>query len=337
MDLPVTGECRLLHTCEMCEHNNDDDCKADHNEHNRWLVNKRMGDVKYKIIVGSNKGGVGKSTVTTNLACALSQKGYKVGLADADLHGPNVPKLVNAESVRLKAEETGIIPFETENGLRVASLGFLIEDPNMHIAWRDAVKFDFIVELLGNINWGELDYLLFDLPPGTGNEQITIIDFIGEVDGAIIVTTPQDLALLDARKMISFARDSNVPIVGVIENMSYFIFEGAERSKLEKLVETELKGMNLSSEDETKVQNLFDKILNQEHHIFKTGGGKRLAEELVLPYLGAIPLDTDITSQSDEGIPVVISKPNCSATKAFLELAENCHKFLNPEETLATG
>jgi Mrp family chromosome partitioning ATPase len=321
----------------MCEYNNDDDCKADHNEHNRWLVNKRMSDIKYKIIVGSNKGGVGKSTVTANLACALAQKGYKVGLADADLHGPNVPKLMNAEHVRLKAEETGIVPFETENGLRVASLGFLIEDPNMHIAWRDAVKFDFIVELLGNINWGELDYLLFDLPPGTGNEQITIIDFIGEVDGAIIVTTPQDLALLDARKMISFARDSNVPIVGVIENMSYFIFEGDERTRLEELVKTELKGMNLSSEDQSKVQGLCDTILNQEHHIFKTGGGKRLAEELVLPYLGAIPLDTNITSQSDAGMPVVISKPDSTATKAFLELAENCHKFLNPEETLTAG
>ena len=179
--------------------------------------------------------------------------------------------------------------------------------------------------------------MLFDLPPGTGNEQITIIDFIGEVDGAIIVTTPQELALLDARKMISFARDSNVPIVGVIENMSYYIFEGAERANLQNLVDSELKTMNPSAGDQTKVQGLFDKVMNQEHHIFKTGGGKRLAEELVLPYLGAIPLDTDITSQSDAGVPVVISKPNCSATKAFLELAENCHKFLNPEETIIAG
>ena len=216
----VTGDCRLLHSCEMCEFNNDTDCKADHNEHNRWLVNMRMDNIKYKLMVGSNKGGVGKSTVTTNLAIALAEKGFKVGLADADLHGPNIPKLLNAESVRLKAEDDGINPFFTKNGVAVVSLGFLIEDPNMHIAWRDAVKYDFIIELLGNINWGKLDYLLIDLPPGTGNEQITIIDFIGEIDGAVVVTTPQDLALLDARKMISFARDSNVPIVGIIENMS---------------------------------------------------------------------------------------------------------------------
>lgn len=296
----VTGECRLLHTCEMCEFNNDTDCKADHNEHNRWLVNKRMDEIKYKIIVGSNKGGVGKSTVTTNLAMALAEKGFKVGLADADLHGPNVPKLVNAENVRLRAEEDGIIPFETRNGLKVASLGFLIEDPNMHIAWRDAVKYDFIIELLGNINWGPLDYLLIDLPPGTGNEQITIIDFIGEVDGAIVVTTPQELALLDARKMISFARDSNVPIVGIIENMS----------------------------------TLTCPHCHKEVDVFRKGGGERLAQELVLPYLGKIPLDGEITLQSDNGEPVVLSRPDSEAAKAFMKLAENCHKFLNPQESL---
>jgi Mrp family chromosome partitioning ATPase len=282
---------------EMCEFNNDTDCKADKNEHNRWLVNKRMNDIKFKLIVGSNKGGVGKSTVTTNLAVALAEKGYKVGLADADLHGPNVPKLMGAENVRLRATDEGIDPYETRNGLKVASLGFLIEDPNMHIAWRDAVKYDFIIELLGNIHWGELDYLLIDLPPGTGNEQITIIDFIGDVDGAVIVTTPQELALLDARKMISFARDSNVPIVGVIENMSTMACPHCQK----------------------------------EIDVFRKGGGARLAEELVLPYLGSIPLDGDIVSQSDKGDPVVMSKPDSVAAKAFLELADNCHKFLNPE------
>lgn len=300
MDLPVTGECRLLHTCEMCEYNNDNDCKADHNEHNRWLVNHRMNDIKYKLIVGSNKGGVGKSTVTTNLAIALAEKGFKVGLADADLHGPNIPKLINAENIRLKAEDDGILPYETRNGLKVASLGFLIEDPNMHIAWRDAVKYDFIIELLGNINWGELDYLLIDLPPGTGNEQITIIDFIGEVDGCVVVTTPQDLALLDARKMISFARDSNVPIVGIIENMSTMSCPHCDG----------------------------------EIDVFKRGGGKKLAEELVLPYLGSIPLDAEVAVRSDSGEPVVLSRPDSTVAKAFLELAQNCHKFLNPEESL---
>lgn len=294
----VTGECRLLHTCEMCEFNNETDCKADKNEHNRWLVNKRMNEIKHKLIIGSNKGGVGKSTVTTNLAIALQESGYSVGLADADLHGPNIPKLLQAENVRLKSTDEGIDPYETSNGLKVASLGFLIEDPNMHIAWRDAVKYDFIIELLGNINWGPLDYILFDLPPGTGNEQITIIDFIGEVDGAVVVTTPQDLAILDARKMISFSRDSNVPIVGVIENMSTMTCPHCEK----------------------------------EIDVFKKGGGKNLAEELVLPYLGSIPLDGDIVANSDSGQPVVLSRPDSSAAKAFMKLAENCHKFLNPEE-----
>ena len=293
----VTGECRLLHTCEMCEFNNETDCKADKNEHNRWLVNKRMNDIKHKLIIGSNKGGVGKSTVTTNLAIALVEKGFAVGLADADLHGPNIPKLLQAENVRLKSTDTGIDPYVTSNGLKVASLGFLIEDPNMHIAWRDAVKYDFIIELLGNINWGPLDYLLFDLPPGTGNEQITIIDFIGDVDGAVVVTTPQDLAILDARKMISFARDSNVPIVGIIENMSTMTCPHCD-----------------------------EKI-----DVFKKGGGKKLAEELVLPYLGSIPLDGELVATSDSGEPVVLSRPDSVAAKAFMQLADNCHKFLNPE------
>ena len=294
----VTGECRLLHTCEMCEFNNETDCKADKNEHNRWLVNKRMNEIKHKLIVGSNKGGVGKSTVTTNLAIALQESGYSVGLADADLHGPNIPKLLQAENVRLKSTDVGIDPYETSNGLKVASLGFLIEDPNMHIAWRDAVKYDFIIELLGNINWGPLDYLLFDLPPGTGNEQITIIDFIGEVDGAVVVTTPQDLAILDARKMISFSRDSNVPIVGIIENMSTMSCPHCEK----------------------------------DIDVFKKGGGQKLAEELVLPYLGNIPLDGNIVANSDSGQPVVLSRPDSVAAKAFMKLAENCHKFLNPKE-----
>jgi len=295
----VTGECRLLHTCEMCEFNNETDCKADKNEHNRWLVNKRMNEIKHKLIIGSNKGGVGKSTVTTNLAIALQESGYSVGLADADLHGPNIPKLLQAENVRLKSTDVGIDPYETSNGLKVASLGFLIEDPNMHSAWRDAVKYDFIIELLGNINWGPLDYLLFDLPPGTGNEQITIIDFIGEVDGAVVVTTPQDLAILDARKMISFSRDSNVPIVGVIENMSTMSCPHCDK----------------------------------DIDVFKKGGGQKLAEELVLPYLGSIPLDGEIVANSDSGQPVVLSRPDSVAAKAFMKLAENCHKFLNPEET----
>ena len=294
----VTGECRLLHTCEMCEFNNETDCKADKNEHNRWLVNKRMNEIKHKLIIGSNKGGVGKSTVTTNLAIALQESGYSVGLADADLHGPNIPKLLQAENVRLKSTDVGIDPYETSNGLKVASLGFLIEDPNMHIAWRDAVKYDFIIELLGNINWGPLDYLLFDLPPGTGNEQITIIDFIGEVDGAVVVTTPQDLAILDARKMISFSRDSNVPIVGVIENMTTMSCPHCDK----------------------------------DIDVFKKGGGQKLAEELVLPYLGSIPLDGEIVANSDSGQPVVLSRPDSVAAKAFMKLAENCHKFLNPEE-----
>lgn len=299
----VTGECKRFHTCEMCDLNNDTDCKVDQYKHKRWVVKERMKEIKYKIIVGSNKGGVGKSTVTVNLAFALAKKGFKVGLADADLHGPNIPKLVKAEGVRLKAAKDGVEPFITGEGIKVASLGFLIENPGMHIAWRDAVKYDFIIELLGNIRWGKLDYLLVDLPPGTGNEQITIIDFIGDVDGTIVVTTPQDLSILDARKMISFARDSKVPIVGIIENMS----------------------------------SLNCPHCQKEIDVFKKGGGEKLAQELGLPFLGKIPLEPEITISSDSGDPIVLSKPDSKAAKAFLELAENCAKFVLPKEPVNVG
>jgi len=296
----VTGDCKLIHTCEMCDLNNETDCKADQMKHKKWVVDQRMKDIKYKIIVGSNKGGVGKSTVTTNLAMALAEKGFKVGLADADLHGPNIPKLLKAEKVRLKTVKNGVEPFVTPNGLKVASLAFLIEDPGMHIAWRDAVKYDFIIELLGNIYWGELDYLLVDLPPGTGNEQITIIDFIQNVDGAVVVTTPQDLALLDARKMISFARDSKVPVVGIIENMS----------------------------------SLNCPHCQKEIDVFKKGGGEKLAQELGVPYLGKVPLDPEIVIQSDKGEPVVVSRPESEAAKAFLKLADNCNSFVDPQKSV---
>lgn len=279
-------------SCEMCE--DYQTCKLDKKGHQQWLINKRMSDIRYKVIVGSNKGGVGKSTVTTNLALALVRMGYRVGIADADLHGPNIPKMLGVEDVRLKGAEDGIAPHVMPSGLRVASLGFLIEDPNMPIVWRDAVKYDFIIELLGNISWGKLDFLLIDLPPGTGNEQITIIDLIGKVDGAVIVTTPQDVALLDARKMIYFVRERNIPVIGMVENMSGLVCPHC----------------------------------GGEVDVFKKGGGERVAKELDVPFIGRIPLDSEITLCSDSGEPVVLSQPESLPAKAFMGVAERCMEFL---------
>ena len=283
-----TRECGRMHSCQMCEVS--ETCKLDHDAHSKWLVNKRMSDIKYKIIVGSNKGGVGKSTVTVNLAFALERMGFKVGLADADLHGPNIPKMLGIESVRLRGVEDGIAPHTMPNGMKVASLGLMIEDPNEPIVWRDAVKYEFLIELLGNMSWGKLDFLVIDLPPGTGNEQITIMDFIPNMDGAVVVSTPQDVALLDARKMVSFVRERNIPILGVVENMSGLICPHC----------------------------------SGEINVFRKGGGSDIAGELGVPFIGNIPLDGEITMCSDKGTPIVQSQPDSIPAKAFMGVAEKC-------------
>ena len=280
--------CERFHSCQMCDV--AEECKLDHDAHCKWLVDKRMSDIRFKIIVGSNKGGVGKSTVTVNLAFALERMGFKVGLADADLHGPNIPKMLGIEDVRLRGVEDGIAPHIMPGGMKVASLGLMIEDPNEPIVWRDAVKYEFLIELLGNMSWGKLDFLVIDLPPGTGNEQITIMDFIPNLDGAVVVSTPQDVALLDARKMISFVRERNIQILGIVENMSGLICPHC----------------------------------SGEINVFRKGGGLNVADELGVPFIGNIPLDSEITMCSDKGTPIVQSQPDSISAKAFMDVAEKC-------------
>ena len=280
--------CERFHSCQMCDV--AEECKLDHDTHCKWLVDKRMSEIRFKIIVGSNKGGVGKSTVTVNLAFALERMGFKVGLADADLHGPNIPKMLGIEEVRLHGVEDGIAPHIMPGGMKVASLGLMIEDPNEPIVWRDAVKYEFLIELLGNMSWGKLDFLVIDLPPGTGNEQITIMDFIPNLDGAVVVTTPQDVALLDARKMISFVRERNIQILGIVENMSGLICPHC----------------------------------SGEINVFRKGGGSNVADELGVPFIGNIPLDGEITMCSDKGTPIVQSHPDSIPAKAFMDVAEKC-------------
>ena len=284
--------CERFHSCQMCDV--AEECKLDHDAHCKWLVDKRMSDIRFKIIVGSNKGGVGKSTVTVNLAFALERMGFKVGLADADLHGPNIPKMLGVEEVRLRGVEDGIAPHIMPGGMKVASLGLMIEDPYEPIVWRDAVKYEFLIELLGNMSWGKLDFLVIDLPPGTGNEQITIMDFIPNLDGAVVVTTPQDVALLDARKMISFVRERNIPILGIVENMSGLICPHC----------------------------------SGEINVFRKGGGSNVADELGVPLIGNIPLDGSITMCSDNGTPIVQSHPDSIPAKAFMGVAEKCAESL---------
>jgi ATP-binding protein involved in chromosome partitioning len=292
-------DCKIPFTCELCEKQLS--CQLDQIEHNKWAIAQRMKEITYKIVVMSNKGGVGKSTVTTNLGVALAEKGYRVGIADADIHGPNIPMMLGVEGKRLKGSNGGILPLEILPNLKVASLSFLIENPSMPVIWRDSAKWDFLCELMGSVCWGELDYLLVDLPPGTGNEAISIIELIGKVDGSIIVTTPQDVVLLDVKKAVLFSRDSNVPIIGIVENMSSLICPHCH--------------------------NHID--------VFKTGGGEKVCTELEVPFLGKIPLDPGITEKCDTGEAFVSAYPDSDAAKVFNEMVKKCDTFVKTykEET----
>ena len=293
------SECKIPFTCELCEKQLS--CQLDQIEHNKWAIAQRMKEIKYKIVVMSNKGGVGKSTVTTNLGVALARKGCKVGIADADIHGPNIPMMLGVEGKRLKGSSGGVLPLEVLPNLRVASLSFLIEDPSMPVIWRDSAKWDFLCELMESVCWGELDYLLVDLPPGTGNEAISIIELIGKVDGSVIVTTPQDVVLLDVKKAVYFSRDSNVPIIGIVENMSGLICPHC----------------------------------NKQIDVFKMGGGDKICRELGVTFLGKIPLDPGITEKCDSGEAFVTAFPNSDAARAFNEIVKKCEDFVKAQKEMA--
>ncbi len=299
---PVGGAggdaCTYMWACAICDEN--ETCQKDKEGHSRWLVAKRMERIEHKILVMSNKGGVGKSTVTTNLAVSLALKGYHVGICDMDIHGPNIPKMVGAEGQRLKISTSGgIIPFQAYN-LKIASMSFLLQNSDDPIIWRDAYKYEFINQLLGGVEWQDLNYLLVDLPPGTGNESVTTIDLIPNVSGCVIVTTPQEVALLDSRKSVSFAKDSQIPIVGIVENMS---------------------GLNCPH-------------CHQHVEVFRRGGGEMSAREMGVPFLGRIPLDPDVVTQCDYGEPFALFHSDTPTAEAFHDIANKVDDFCKKSGSL---
>jgi ATP-binding protein involved in chromosome partitioning len=185
-------------------------------------VTKNLSKIKHKIIVMSGKGGVGKSTVSANLAYALSEKGYVVGLLDSDLHGPSIPKILGIEDKKPESKKGEINPILVSPKLKVMSMGFLIKDKDSPVIWRGPMKMAAIKQFIGDFSWGNLDYLIVDLPPGTGDEPLSIAQLIPNLDGAVVVTTPQDVALVSVRKSINFVKKMNMPVLGIIENMSGF-------------------------------------------------------------------------------------------------------------------
>jgi Mrp family chromosome partitioning ATPase len=284
--------CTYLWACALCDEN--ETCQKDKEGHSRWLVNKRMAVIRNKVLVMSNKGGVGKSTVTTNLAVSLALLGKEVGVVDMDIHGPNIPKMVGGEGQKLKISASGgIIPFQAYN-IKVASMAFLLQNSDDPIVWRDAYKYEFINQLIGGVEWQELDYLLVDLPPGTGNESVTTMDLIGDVTGCIIVTTPQEVALLDSRKSVNFVKDSELPIIGIVENMS---------------------GMSCPH-------------CHKEINVFKKGGGEAAAKEMGVPFLGCIPLDPEVVVHCDAGEPFAMFCSDTETAQAFHDIANRVEDFV---------
>lgn len=251
-------------------------------------VQDNLKEVKHILIVMSGKGGVGKSTVAANLALSLVVRGKSVGLLDCDIHGPSIPKLLGIESAAPEISENTIIPIVVPPRLKVMSMAFLLPSTDSPVIWRGPVKMKVVKDFLGQVNWGELDYLIIDLPPGTGDEPLSIAQLIPAVDGVIIVTTPQDVALLSVRKSITFARTLTMPVLGVIENMSGFICPHCSK----------------------KVD------------IFGKGGGEKAAKELETPFLGRIPFDVDIVESGDRGRPFVLEK-NTSSFEAFYDIVKN--------------
>jgi ATP-binding protein involved in chromosome partitioning len=255
----------------------------------KGLPQKAKIEVKHVILVLSGKGGVGKSTVSVNLAFALANHGKNVGLLDLDFHGPNIPKMLGIEGERAVAFANGMEPVHVTGNLAVMSIAFLLPDTSTPVIWRGPMKMRAIEQFLSEVHWGSLDYLVVDLPPGTGDEALTIAQLAPNVKGAVIVTTPQDVAVMDAIKAAKFIEKIDVPVIGVIENMSGMICPHC--------------GGTI---------NLFSK-----------GGGEKAAGDLGVPYLGAIPLDPEMVKAGDEGRPIILRHADSPTGKAVDTVMEN--------------
>jgi ATP-binding protein involved in chromosome partitioning len=258
-------------TCDIC---GDKECSAaqrkkgesDQDFQDRQVLESRLCRIRHKIVVLSGKGGVGKSTVAVNLAVALNLAGKKVGLLDVDIHGPSVPTMLGLEGEMLQGGGDGLQPIDME-GMKVMSLGFLLRNPDDAVIWRGPMKMGVIKQFLKDVTWGDLDYLIIDAPPGTGDEPLSVCQLIGKLDGAVVVTTPQKVATIDVRKSISFCRQLGVPVLGVVENMSGFACPKC----------------------------------GEVTQILRAGGGRQISEDMHVPFLGSIPMDPEIAAACDDG------------------------------------
>ena len=249
-------------------------------------------DAKNIIAIASGKGGVGKSTFSVNLAVALQSIGMRVGLLDADIYGPSIPRMIGFGKKPEMNSDKKLVPIENYN-LKCMSIGFILDEEAPTI-WRGPMVMKALEQMFNGVDWGTLDYLIIDLPPGTGDAQLTLAQS-SKLSGSIIISTPQDVALADARKGINMFKKVNVDILGIVENMSYFICDNC----------------------------------NEKHFIFSKDGAKKEAEKFKVPFLGNIPIDKRLREQSDEGKPACIDNPDGEIAKKFISIATELNKRLN--------
>jgi len=280
-------------TCDTC---GDKDCSASERRKDeskeqfeeRRQLQARLCRIRHKVMVLSGKGGVGKSTVAVNLATALMMSGKRVGLLDVDIHGPSIPTMLGLERETIGRGEEGLLPVDL-GGIKVMSLGFLLRSQDDAVIWRGPLKMGIIKQFLKDVAWGDLDYLIIDSPPGTGDEPLSVCQLIEQLDGAVIVTTPQKVAAVDVRKSITFCRQLQVPVLGVVENMSGFVCPKC----------------------------------GEVTHILCSGGGRRIAKDMGVPFLGSIPIDPKIAEACDSGRAFVHHD-------AMTPMAEVMRSIINP-------
>lgn len=251
------------------------------------------------ILVLSGKGGVGKSTVAANLAISLSLQGFATGLLDTDFHGPSIPKLLGMEGTRLTSADGKMLDPAELGALKVISVDFLLGSRTDPVIWRGPMKMNVIKQLFQDVNWGELDYMVVDCPPGTGDEPLSVVQLIPEPTGALIVTTPQEMSLSDVRRSIQFCRALNLPVLGVIENMSGFVCPHC----------------------------------GEKTELFNSGGGEEMAREMDVPFLGRIPIEPDIVASGDSGRPFVYHYGKTGFARTFEEMVSGLiHRMADDEE-----
>jgi len=265
------------------------------------MLNLRMGKIKHKVAIISGKGGVGKSTVTVNLAAAFAKSGHVVGILDADIHGPSVPRLLGLTGQEVKVGPPGAFPVPGPLGMKIISIDFFLPEERAPTIWRGPLKMRAIRQLLTDVVWGELDVLFIDLPPGTGDEVLSIAQLLPNIDGVVIVTMPGELSHAVVRKAITFTERMYMPVIGVVENMSGYVCPSC----------------------------------GEKVDIFQKGAGAKMAEEAGVPFLGKIPIDPKVSASSDKGVPFVLSNPDSPASKAFIEIVEKVEDYLKAKHAKA--